>query len=285
MKDVIVIGGGPAGITAAIYLKRFKRDVTIIMKDYGTLEKTDFIENYYGFVEPLTGQQLIENGINQAKRFEIDILNEEVVNIGYDGTFLVKTIAGEYQTKSVVLATGANRARLRVKGFNEYSGKGISYCAICDGFMYRDRKVGILGNSEYMLEEFEVLKNITKDLTVFTNGLPLEVDVQGQKTITSPLKSILGDEVIRGVVTEDGQQYEVDALFVALGTASASDFALKMGAFTNKNEIIVDENYMTNIPGLFAAGDCIGGLYQIAKAVSDGAHVAFNLNKYLRQIK
>ncbi|MBU1144365.1 MAG: NAD(P)/FAD-dependent oxidoreductase [Firmicutes bacterium] len=283
MFDIIVVGGGPAGVSAAIYLKRFKLDVAIIMKDMGTLKKTDHIENYYGFPDPIKGQDLFENGIIQAKRFLIPIFTEEVLNIDYFDTFTVKTNIGVHESKTVLLATGANRVNLRVKGFQDYVGKGISYCAICDGFIYRNKKIGLIGSSEFMLEELEILKNFSSEITIFTNGATLEVDVSGYNVVSEPLTLIKGKEVITSVNTQN-QEYLVDVLFVAMGTPSAADFALRMGAFINKNDIVVDDNFMTNIPGLFAAGDCIGGLLQIVKAADDGAKAALAINKYLRHV-
>jgi thioredoxin reductase (NADPH) len=284
MHDVIVVGGGPAGISAAVYLKRFKLDVLILMKDYGTLAKTDHIENYYGFAEPITGTKLVENGIAQATKMGIPIHREEVLSIDFFDTFTVKTTKNEYPAVAVLLATGASRTGLKVKGFREFEGKGISFCAVCDGFIYRNKAIGVVGSGEFMLEELEVLRNFSKNVTVFTNGEMLSVDVHGIPVVTEKLETIAGDDVLRSVST-NRQTYPLDALFVAVGTPSASDFALRMGAFLNKSDIAVDTNFMTNIPGLFAAGDCIGGFYQIAKAVSDGAHASVAINKYIRTKK
>ncbi len=283
MHDVIVIGGGPAGVSAAIYLKRFKLDVSIIMKDIGTLAKTDHIENYYGIVEPISGTDLFQRGLDQAKRLGIPIEVEEVLNIDYFDSFTVKTTKGEHRAKAVLLATGASRVNLRVRGFKEFVGKGISYCAICDGFIYRNKKIGLVGTGEFMREELEVLKNFSSDITVFTNGSNLQVDVENFLVVKEPLLEIKGEDVVNKVITKD-KEYPIDVLFVAMGTPSAADFALRMGAFIENNNIIVDDNFMTNIPGLFAAGDCIGGLLQIAKAVDDGAKASIALNKYLKSI-
>jgi len=281
MADVIVIGGGPAGISAAIYLKRFKLDVLVLMKDFGALDKTDHIENYYGFPQPLSGHELVENGLAQAKRLGVTIKSEEVLNIDQAETFSVKTVHNVYSAKAVLLATGSSRANLKIPGFADFVGKGISYCAICDGFLYRKKAIAILGEGEFMAEELEVLRNFTPSLTVFTNGRPLSVDVHGIDVVTDPIQGLEGSEQLQTIVTANGR-YDVKALFVAIGTPSATDFALRMGAFIEKNVIVVDDNFMTNIPGLFAAGDCIGGLSQIAKAVSDGAQASIALNKYLR---
>ncbi len=282
MHDVIVIGGGPAGVSAAVYLKRFKLDVIILMKDEGTLAKTDYIENYYGFEKPISGPELVRRGIEQAKNIEIPVNIEEVLGIDYFDTFTVKTNVGEHEARSILLATGASKVNLKVRGFHDYVGKGISYCAICDGFIYRDRKIGVLGNSEFMHEELEILKNFSKDITVFTHGEELLVNVGDYSVVTEPVTLIEGNEVLTTIRTAN-KAYPIDALFIAMGTPSALDFALRMGAFIEKNNIIVDKEYMTNIPGLFAAGDCIGGLMQIAKAVNDGANAAMAIHRYLRK--
>lgn len=283
MYDTIVIGGGPAGATSAIYLQRFKRKTLLIMKDFGALGKTKHIDNYYGFEETITGPKLLERGINQAKRLGVEIVKDEVLRIDSFNDFVIKTTKGEYKAKTVILATGKTQANLKAKGFNNYIGKGISYCAVCDGFIYRNKKIGLVGNKEFMKEELDILKNFSQDITIFTDGMDLEVEVD-KPVVFDSIQEIKGEEKINQVIAGN-KSYDVDVLFVALGTPSASDFALRMGAFLEDNYIVVDKDYMTNIPGLFAAGDCIGGLLQIAKATSDGAHVAITTNKYLKNNK
>jgi len=284
MFDVVVIGGGPAGISAAVYLKRFRLNVLVLMKDYGALGKTDHIENYYGFPEPVTGTQVIENGLAQARRLGVEVRSEEVLGIDNADLFVVKTLQDEYPTKAVLLATGSNRANPRIPGFSDFVGKGISYCAVCDGFLYRKKKIALLGEGDYMAEELEILRSFSDKVTVFTNGLPLKGKVHDVPVVTDPLIKIDGEETIQALVTAQGR-FEIDGLFVAIGAPSATDFALKMGALLNKGLLDVDANFMTNIPGLFAAGDCIGGLSQIAKAVSDGAQAAIAINKFVKNQK
>jgi len=280
MYDAIVIGGGPSGATAAIYLQRFKKNVLLIMKDSGALGKTAHIDNYYGFVETITGPELLERGINQAKRLGVEVIEDEVLSIDSFPDFTLKTIHGEYKSKTVLLATGRNQVNLRVKGFDNFIGKGISYCAICDGFIYRNKKIGLVGNKEFMLEELDILKNFSEDITIFTNGMTMDVPAD-KPVVLDKIKEIKDAETLNKVVTENGE-YDVDVLFIAIGSPSASDFALRLGAFLENNNIIVEENFMTNVPGLFASGDCIGGLLQIVKATSDGAHAAIAINKYLK---
>ncbi|HHX78341.1 MAG TPA: NAD(P)/FAD-dependent oxidoreductase [Acholeplasmataceae bacterium] len=281
MKDTIIIGGGPAGMTAAIYLKRFGKNVTVIMKDCGALGKTDVVENYYGF-NTIGGCELVKNGMEQAKKLGVEIIEDEVINLSYDGDYLVKTANKEYQAKTVLLATGSNRSKLRVKGFEDYVGKGISFCAICDGFFYKNKKLAIIGNGKYMEEELNVLKEYTKDILVFTNETSLEVEVD-YPVIKSKITELQGNVKLEKIITKDGE-YDIDGIFVAMGTASASDFATKMGAEVSNNKIVVNTNHETNIPGLYAAGDCIGGILQISKAISDGTAASLAINKYLKNL-
>jgi len=281
MYDAIVIGGGPAGATAAIYLQRFKKRTLLIMKDSGALGKTAHIDNYYGFEETITGPELLERGIAQARRLGVEIINDEVLHIDNLEHFTVKTINGTYDGKSVLLATGKSQANLKAKGFNDFIGKGISYCAICDGFIYRNKRIGIVGNKEFMEEELEILKDFSQDILVFTDGMDLEVDVD-KPVIKEKITEIKGDDTVNKIIVGD-KTFDVDVLFIAIGSPSASDFALRMGAFLDENKyIVVNDEYMTNIPGLFAAGDSIGGLLQIVKATSDGAHAAISMHRYAK---
>jgi len=284
MADVIVVGGGPAGISAAIYLQRFKRDVLVLMKDQGALGKSDAIENYYGIVEPIPGPELIARGIAQAERLGVRVLREEVLAIEAGDGFTVKTATAIHSAKAVLMATGMTRANLKVRRFNDFIGLGISYCAVGAAFLYRQKRIGIVGGGEFMLEELDVLRNFSKDLTVFTNGEPLVHRPDGVRIVTEPLVEIRGTDRLSGVATA-AAEYPLDVLFIAVGTASAADFALRIGALMEGNRIVVGGDFMTNVPGLFAAGDCIGGLSQIAKAVADGAQAGIAIHKHLRSIK
>ena len=169
MYDVIVIGSGPAGISASIYLKRAQKNVCIITDGNSALKKTNKIENYYG-VEPISGEELYNIGIKQAKNLEIPIEKDEVTNISFEKNFIVRTVNSEYEARYVIIATGTNRAAPKVKGIKEFEGKGISYCAICDGFFYKDKNVAVVGSGNYAIHEAEILKLITNSVTILTNG-------------------------------------------------------------------------------------------------------------------
>ena len=276
MIDVIIIGKGPAGISCAIYLKRYNLNPLVIAKDYGTLSNNSLIENYYG-IESINGRELIDKGVEQAKKLGIEIKEEEVLSIENYDNYEVITKKNTYKAKAIFLATGKTREKVFTKGFKDFEGKGISYCATCDGFFYRKKKIGIMGSGDYMLSELEVLKNFTNDIIIFSNEkIESEFEVVNDKII-----EFYGEEKLQGVRTKE-KEYELDAMFIALGSQSGFSFSKHLGIVLDEfDNIVVDENYMTNLEGIFAGGDVIGGLLQVAKAVSDGAIAATRIKKYL----
>lgn len=147
MYDIIIIGAGPAGISAALYAKRANSNVLVLYQGETSLENAEKIENYYGFPGGITGKKLYESGIKQAKELGIEINKKEVIQIENLGnTFNVKTEDGDYETKSVIISTGNKKLKPKIKGIKEFEGKGISYCAICDAFFYRNKNVAVIGN-------------------------------------------------------------------------------------------------------------------------------------------
>ena len=151
--DVLIIGGGPAGISASLYTKRANLQTLIIAKENGTLDKVGKIENYYGLKNNTNGKDLQELGEKQAKNLGVEIKKEEVVQIEYETNFIVKTLNHAYKAKCVIIATGSNRKKPNIKGIKELEGKGISYCATCDAFFFKNKNVGVLGAKEYALHE------------------------------------------------------------------------------------------------------------------------------------
>ena len=270
--DVIIIGSGPAGISAALYAKRRKLSVLVISKGKGALEKAEKIENYYGFPKGITGKGLYENGIKQVKALNVDIVEDEVVSLTYTENFEINTVNSNYIAKSVILATGANRLTPNIKGIREFEGKGVSYCAICDAFFYKGKDVAVLGNGNYAIHEMEQLKPVVNSVTILTNGdeivenRDVDVEVDSRK-----IREFRGNNKIQEIEFEDGKKQPISGVFVALGTASSNDLARKIGARIENNHIVVNENMETTVPGLFACGDCTGGLLQISKAVYEGA--------------
>ena len=286
MKNVIIIGNCPAGISASLYTVRAGIKTTIIGKGTCALDRAEKIENYYGFAEPVTGKQLSENGISQAKRLGVEILMGEVVNLGYDDNnkFFVQTISEKYLADSVIIATGSPRQTPNIKGLLEFEGLGVSHCSMCDGFFYKRKDIAVLGCCEYALSEATELLPIVNSISLITNGVqPIPKMPKEIKVITTPIKEFCGDKVLEKVVFTDGTELHVAGVFIAIGVAGSIELARKIGVITNGKTIVVNNRMATNVPGIFAAGDCTGGLSQISKAVYQGTVAGTEVVKYLKQ--
>ena len=284
MYDTIIIGAGPAGITAGIYAKRGNLETLIIHNCESAVQKATKIENYYGFIDGITGDKLYYNGIRQAEKLGIDVKNEEVLKIEFcaDG-FKVITNVKTHLTKSIILATGTKKNAPKIKGIKEFEGKGISYCAICDGFFYKNKTVAVVGNGSYAVSEANDLINIVSKLIILTNGAERpQIRGDNVEINSKPIKEFAGQDKIEKVEFNDGTDLKIDGAFIAQGSADSSDFARKLGIILNDNKIKVDENMETNIKGIFACGDCIGGTLQISKAVDDGMVAGLSVIKYLK---
>ena len=287
MYDVIIVGAGPAGISASLYTVRRNLKTLIIYKEESALEKTKKIENYYGFENGITGQELYKNGIKQAQNLGIDVKQEEVVKIDYEkDEYKIITTKEEYKSKALILATGNKKNAPKIKGIKEFEGKGISYCAICDGFFYRNKDVAVLGSGDYAISETNELINIAKKVTILTNEKQApNVRAENVKINTRKIKEIDGENRVQKVVFEDGTSLITDGIFVAEGVAGSSEFAKKLGIMTKKDKIVVNGNMETNIKGLYACGDCTGELLQISKSIYEGTIAGLQSAKYVKNLK
>ena len=287
MSNVIIIGNGPAGISAALYTARAGVETTIIGRDLGSLNKAEKIENYYGLSQAVSGKDLAIIGINQAKSVGAKYIEEQVVGIlYYEEKFVVQTNKDGYATDSVIIATGSQRSAPRIKGITEFEGKGISYCAVCDAFFYRKKDVAVLGYTDYALHEANELSPVASSVTFLTNSETLISEVPDEYGVnTNKIAAFEGDDKLTTVRFENGETLAVDGVFIAYGVAGSADLARKIGAETENNKILVDENMSTNIPGLYAAGDCTGGMLQVAKAVYEGAKAGTEAVKFIRKLK
>lgn len=289
MYDVIIIGAGPAGISAGLYAKRAGLNVLILYYGESSLEKADKIENYYGFEDGINGKDLYNIGIKQAQNIGIKLKNEEVLKIEKleEKEFKISTLNMEYKSKTVIIATGNKKIQPKIKGITEFEGKGISYCAICDGFFFKNKNVAVIGNGNFAISEAEDLQNVVKSVKILSDGLEVKEN-RSFEVDKRKIREILGDERgVRGIEFEDNSTINVDGVFIALGEAGGSDFAKKLGAIIDKNtfNIIVDENMKTNIAGLYSCGNITGGLLQICKAVYEGSIAGLAVAKYLKNNK
>lgn len=298
MENIVIIGAGPAGISAALYAARGNMNPLVINNGIGALEKAEKIENYYGLEQPLSGKELYERGISQAEALGVRILDAEVLGISGFDTFTVKTTAGDFDTVSVILATGGKRSAPKIPGLKEFEGRGVSYCAVCDAFFYRGKEVAVVGNGDFALHEAEELRNVTQDVTIYTDGKEPEFSREHPIAVnTMKIQAIEGDDKVSGLLMQsdtaaqdaeapENSFYPADGVFVALGTAGSTEIARQMGAeITDKGNIKTDEEMATTIPGLFAAGDCTGRLLQVSKAVYEGSMAAISAGKYVRHKK
>ncbi len=322
MIDVFIIGKGPAGISASLYAVRGGFSVAATGKDTGALGKTEKIENYYGFEDPISGAELFNNGIAGAKRLGVNILDEEVFDISYDESFKITTEKNTYEAKSVILASGTVRKTPSVNGFKEYEGKGVSYCAVCDAFFYRNSNVSVVGNDRYALNEAAHLLPTSGMVALLTNGRELASDVDikdfciknkinaenkdiiintvdeinensfaetenGCKfiVIKEKVDEICGSEngVVDSVRFSGGKKLDTEGIFIAEGTASGADLGRKLGIVDANGKLMLNEDMSTFVPGFFAAGDCTGGTLQIAKAVYEGMLAGTSAVKFLRK--
>ncbi|MBQ2836384.1 MAG: NAD(P)/FAD-dependent oxidoreductase [Clostridia bacterium] len=288
MYDSIIIGSGPAGITASLYMVRAGLKVLIISKNESTLDKAEHIENYYGFENGISGKDLNDVGIKQAQNLGVEFLEKEVISIkyaenGYEVVVANQGIDEKYLTKTIVLATGTNRNRPRIKGIKEFEGKGISYCAICDGAFFRNKDVGVLGNGDYAVSEIEELLPLVKSVTMYTNGLePIQYRSENVNINTKKIREFRGENVIQEIEFEDDSVEQINGMFVALGVATSTDFAKKLGAMIENNYIVVNDKMETTVPNIYACGDCTGGLLQISKAVYEGTVAGLEVIRKLK---
>lgn len=288
MGKVVIIGSGPAGVSAALYARRGGAEVTVFSKGLSLsgLEKAEKIENYYGLAEPISGAELHARGIDGAKKIGVEFVEDELLSLMFNESFTGFKVTGkkhELEADSVIVATGAARQSLPIPGVKEFEGKGISYCATCDAFFYRGNTVAVVGAGAYALHEARALLPHAAQVIMLTNGADPVPEVPPEiRVCTAKIAVIDGDKRVERVVFADGTSLSLDGVFIALGTVGSTAIAKKIGAQLDGNHIKIDAHGATNVPGLFAAGDCTGGLLQIAKAVYQGAEAGLSAVKYLR---
>ena len=258
MSNIVIIGSGPAGVSAALYTARAGVDTTVLARGPGALDRAELIQNYYGFAAPISGAELERQGIEGAKAVGVKFVTTE--------------------------ATGASRATPRIPGLAGLEGHGVSYCATCDAFFYRGKDVAVVGSGEYALHEVQALLPVAASVTLLLNGAPLVAEFPPEVTVRpEKIDAILGEQKVTGVQLSGGDVVELAGVFVALGVAGSTALARKIGAAVENDRIVTDEKMQTTVPGLYAAGDCTGGLLQVAKAVYEGALAGTEAAKALRK--
>lgn len=195
-----------------------------------------------------------------------------------DKSFIVETVNSEYEAENVILATGKERFTPKIKGIKEFEGKGVSYCAICDAFFYKNKDVAVLGSGNYAIHEAKHLMPVAKSVVLLTNGdkkienRDINIDINEKN-----IKEIRGNNKVEEIGFFDDTTLTVSGIFIAVGTATSTDLAKKIGAIIQNNNIKVDEQMQTSVKGLYACGDCTGGLLQISKAIYEGTKAGLSV--------
>lgn len=288
--DVVVIGAGPAGASAATYTSRANLKTLVLDKGENLLNKIDLIENYYGFPNGVSGKKLLEKGQKQAEKFGANIINERALSVEIeDQKYKVETAEDQFIGEGIVLATGVQQKKPSLKGIEELEGRGVSYCVVCDGPLYKNKKTAVLGSKDYGAKEALKLNEFSDDVRIYTNGKKPEIRESLRKELKKqdiPIKKeeieeVVGEKELEALSFGD-KKVELDGLFVAIGTSGTLDFARKLGLEIENGYIKVDENNHAGLPKVYAAGDCTGGERQVAIAVGEGAEAATNLIEDIR---
>jgi len=301
MYDVIILGGGPAGLSAGIYTGRAWLKTLILESAVvgGNAAIADKIDNYPGFPFGILGGELMDNFRKQAERFGATIRMEEVIMIEDTPTGKkVITTEAEYMTRAIIIATGADRRELKVEGEQEFLGRGVSYCATCDGAFFRDYPVAVVGGGESAVKEALYLADIASKVYLIHRreefrATPDSVDKMKKNPKIEPrlnrvIKRIEGDTLMRRIILQDVQSeaeevLEVEGLFVSIGLVAATDFVTGL-INTKDGYIITNEHMQTSVEGIFAAGDIRSKrTRQIATAVGDGVQAGMEVTEYLKE--
>ena len=268
MIDVAVIGGGPGGISAALTLRQRGKSVTIVSSGEADshLAKAHRVDNYPGMPE-MSGTEMLEQMTRQARERGVEFMRGRATSILPMGETFGIAVGSDYlEARAVILTTGMNLGRL-YPGEAEYLGRGVSYCATCDGMMYRGKPVAVIGLSEDAPEESRILSEIGCQVEYFDRTRAKQYEIQGEQTVTA--------------LVADGTVFPVQGVFILRSGVAPEQ--LLTGLETAGGAITVDRNMLTNVPGVFAAGDCTGAPYQIAKSVGEGNIAALSAVKYLDQ--
>ena len=296
--DVIIVGGGPAGLAAGIYAKRFGLEPVVIAKESGGLMATaPLLENWPG-EKAITGLKLSQKMEKHAKKLKVKIVFDSVEKAHADGEkFVVGTIEKQYFARSIILATGTKHKHLGAPGESEYEGKGVSYCATCDGPLFANRTVAVVGGGDSAVKTALLLAQHASKVYLIYRGSALKCDYFNKESVCSNEKikviyetnitRILGEKMVKEVefdkAYEGSNKLAVDGVFISVGHTPRSELATMLGvALNEKSEIIVDKRGFTSALGVFAAGDVTDfGFKQAITGASQGATAAQAAYEYV----
>jgi len=300
--ELVIIGGGPAGLSAGIYAKRYKLDAVLIESALpgGLITTAELIENYPGFPGGISGMELGKKFEEQAKDNGLEIIFGKVINIRKKGKlFEVVTEDGSFTCRSVIIATGSHPRKLGVAGEEKLAGKGVSYCATCDGPFYKEKNVAVVGGGNAAIEEAMFLTKYAKLVTMIHRRNKLSADEALQEKakanpriffkLNTMVEEIVGDKNVSSIKVKDVQtgktsSMNIDGIFIYIRHNPNTDFAKDIIKLNDDGTIITDKKLSTNVPGIFAAGDVREkDFWQVVTAVADGALAAHYVKEYLEK--
>jgi thioredoxin reductase (NADPH) len=298
--EVIIIGGGPGGLTAGLYTSRARLSTLLIESALfgGQMTTTELIENYPGFPQGVTGDELSRLMEGQAKRFGMETVTEEVVRVSLEGDMkVVHTYESTYRCEALIISTGTEYRKLGVPGEKEFAGKGVSYCAICDGAFFRDSQIVVVGGGDSALTEALFLTKFAKELTIIHRRDALRgTKIYQERALANPkikflwnsiVQEIKGDSMVRSIIvknvkTGEIKEFETEGAFLFVGLVPRTQFLKGIVQMDEGGYVLTNEHCETSAKGIFAVGDCRKKLLrQIATAVGDGATAAFAAEKFL----
>lgn len=304
LYDILIIGGGPAGLTAGMYAARSRLNTLIIerMALGGQVITTELVENYPGFPEGISGFELGERMARQAERFGLRTAYAEVTGIEVKGEIKeVRSSEGVYRARAVIISTGADPAKLGVRGEDRLRGKGVSYCATCDGAFFQDLPIAVVGGGDTAVEEGVYLTRYASSVTIIHRRDQLRAARIIQDRAFSNRKirflwdtvvtEILGEKQVEGLIlknvkTGEASDLKVSGVFILVGMRPNTDFLKGILELDERGFIITNEDLETSIPGVFAAGDVRKtNLRQVAVSVGEGALAAYLAEKYLERMR
>ncbi len=296
--DLIILGGGPSALGCAIYAARFAMDILVVGKVYGGLiATTHVVENYPG-ITSVSGSQLMDMFLDHINSLKIPYVTDEIRSIQKEENhFVLKSYFQTFKAYSICIATGSERKKLNVQGEDTFTGRGVSYCATCDGPFFKDKVVCVIGGSDSAAKEALFLAQNAKKVYIIYRGEEIRAEPINKKRVfenkkieiiyKTTITEIKGDTTVKSVIFNNGKEFPVDGVFIEVGSNPESKLAINIGIKVNeKKEILINRKSETNVAGVFAVGDVADAPFkQAITGVAEGTIAAYSAFDYIKKVK